>query len=640
MPHNHTNLRAAQINFEDIKIDTTLYKQRYPEGLNLHPDSEQHRKILTFLNQLACASKNYMEPRYADWKEINRQATVYIPADTSEKKLKQADSRKPISMVVPHIYAVREILMTYRVAAFLRDTIFGFEYSGDPDDRLGTILLEMALRQDSIKNRHALALYTQWMDDITYGFGAVCTGWSVGQRVFKTVNGVREDVPGYSGTTLRATDPFNTLPDPVKVIHEVNEMAYFGDIERFSWLSLKNLEAVDENLFNIDYFQKGVGTSALYDAGETISGRYDKSGVTPNSEAYGNYSRPIDVMWMTARIIPAELGMGRSTVPELWKFGVGGDRIIIAAIKQPYDHNQIDYCVDSSSMDGHSTIPISRLEIEHPTQVSMNFLWNSHQTNIRKSINNMLVVDPSLVNINDLMDTKEGMVIRMRKRAFGRGMTDKAISQLRVEDITRGNIADIGFLRNFSDSASGLSDSARGAVDRRGSRVSSFEAQAANRNQLSRQEKDALLLGMQGHYNIAHQLAFNLTQFGEDIRYVKMFGDYQEVLKQEYGFEGGESFRPSSMDISWDVLPKDGTILSADTATAWNELITTSAAHPGLFQRIDFVRAWLHIARLLGVKDANKFLKQEQAIETQVAQPQEVDQQVRAGNIIPLAEVG
>ena len=68
--------------------------------------------------------------------------------------------------------------------------------------------------------------------------------------------------------------------------------------------------------------------------------------------------------------------------------------------------------------------------------------------NVRKAINDMLVVDPYMVNIHDLRKPGPGRLIRLRRAVWGRGVKD-AVGQLEVRDVTQGHVSDAMMFMSF-----------------------------------------------------------------------------------------------------------------------------------------------------------------------------------------------
>ena len=648
------SLRAGQypkgsVNFDEY--ERISYK--YPHGLNLHPDSEEHRKLLNLALDAANESYNVISVRFPTWKELDRKLTVYIELDDDEEDVQSKDERKPVSMVVPIMYATREVLLTYQVEAFLQQPIFRYIASRDPDDVLKTILLEGIIEQQSIRQKMALDLYSLWSDWFTYGVGAVATSWirewgtrtSYEDRISRILgvpykrrkNRVRKREVLYEGNSLRGIDPYCFLPDPNISVTRIDRMAYCGYCVRDSLHLLLNEERDDpEGTFNVRFVkQMGDRTSYYYGGDDVDSGRYDKTGVAPDT-AVSDTSKPTDIIHMFMWIVPEEFGLD-GIYPELWYLRIAGDRVIIGAEPVDLDHNMIPICSGSPDADGHTTLPVSILEREYPIQHGMDWLWASHVANVRKSVNNMFLVDPYQVNMEDFVDTRYGLLARMRAAAWGKGVGD-ALMQIPVSDVTQGNINDIGFLMNVDGRVFTTSQS-HGMQERKGERVSSAEAQSTYRAFLNKMGKNARLGSIQAHYDIAKQMAHNTIQFMEEESYVKVVGRYEEQLRKEFNVQGDFlRVSPDSIDARFDVTPQDGSIPSGEYADILERLLSTGLQIPDVVNTVDLARFWKRIARNLGIRNIEDFDKVQ--FSTRVQDQGTIEERARRGDIAPVAELG
>ena len=631
----------------DFDVDITLYKGRYPGKLDLNPNSEVHQNLLQYVNMALVESYDIMQARFPSWQEIDRKLTAYIDLtkakfdkEKTDAVLAQEDPLKPVSIVVPQSYATKEILITYMMAAFLESPIFRYASAGDPNDTLGNIVLESIIDQQVQRMRVALNLVTMWSDDATYGYGATSPYWTkiLGR---KTRRGITEEVVKYEGNGLMNLDPYNSFPDPNVPITQVEKMAYFLWVDRTTYYDLLSLEAQDESFFNVRYLDGKIpGHSVYFSATPTESGRFDKTALD-NQNAV-NMAKPVDVTWAYIRLIPEQFGLGAEDYPQLWKIAVAADRLIISASPSDTDMEEIPVCTISTKCDGHTTVPPSALEIEYPLQSAIDWLWNSHVANVRKSVNNMLAVDPSLININDVLDTSAGMVARLRAAAWGRGQMKDAIMPIPIQDITQNNIMDIGFLKRMDEEFMGIAPQMKGIQERKGERVSSAEAKTTHRSALSRREKDAKIAALQGHYKIAQWFASNTLQFLSGEGYVKIVGKYEEVLRREYGRAVDTQNMTArvlfdDLDVDYDVVIQDGTVPGGEDVDTWINLIQLATADPATFQQLDFIRIWKHVARLLGAKNTEDFIKKAPAVRS--APMREIEEGVQSGNLAPLGEV-
>lgn len=637
MPLRENDIKNSNITFAGKDKLKTEYIEDYPNDQDFSPDSELHKKLLKDLMKDAIASYNVISQRFPTWKELDEKLTTYVDLSTADQKVQSADPSKPVAIVVPMSYATRETLLTYRAAAFLQNPIFRYEASRDPRDTIGVLLLENIVEQHMIRSKGALSLHTMWSDDFTYGVGGVATGWKKkeGYRT-REIGGERIQVPitMYAGSELIDLDPYNMLTDPNVSVTKVQEGNFFGWTERSSYTNLLREEKDGNDYFNVKYLKHMANRMSTLYYDPTDSGRYSKQGV--NFNQLGNVGDPCDIMPFYKWIIPSDYSLGDNDYPELWKFTVAADRVIIEAGPLGLDHNEFPVALESSDSDGHTTLPVSVIEREYPLQHAIDWLWQSHVANVRKAINNMFVIDPSLIDINDVIDTKFGMLARMRPSAWGRGVKE-ALEQLPVSDVTQNHVQDIGFLMKL-DSLVFTSDQAKGYQNRQGERVSAQESRDTRLSFLSKMEKSAKLGAIQAHYDIAHQVAANTIQLLEDTEYVKITGEYEQVLRDEFGYNTKfVEVKPNALDVRYDVIPNNGDIQGGEFADTWVQLLQIAGSHPETFEGLDFVRTFKHVARLLGAKNVNDFMKN---TSTRVASQDEIEQQTQAGNFVTPEQLG
>lgn len=160
---------------EDI-YNKEHYDYKYPDGLDLKPDSDFHNKLRDKVWQRANESRHEISKRFEYWREIDRTLTTYIPLKDAEEVLKQQDTAKPVSIVFPYTYSILEALLTYLTMAFFQDPIFQYEGVED-DDTIGAMLMELVVRLHCIKNKVPLAIHTVLRDNLAYGVGIAIPGW-------------------------------------------------------------------------------------------------------------------------------------------------------------------------------------------------------------------------------------------------------------------------------------------------------------------------------------------------------------------------------------------------------------------------------------------------------------------------------
>jgi len=518
--------------------ETKNFNYSYPDNLKLKPGSPLHNDLVKEILIRANQSQDVMSSRFETWEKIDHTLTSYVDLDTAEEALKEADHRKPLSIVVPISYATIETLLTYYSSTFLDSPIFKYDET-EPNDLYRVAMLEHVIDYQVRKSRMALDLHTQWRDGFAYGIGVSILDWkkvvsyrtkkrqdfgflsqAMGVVMPSMLQDKQEEEVTFEGNYLIPVDVYNFLPDANVAIDKVNDMEYVGYVSRTNYMNLLTDESIeDSQLFNVKYLKslQGGGRSLLYQ-GDKASGRKDKDGRSDDS----GLSSPVDLISMYMKIIPADWELSDSEVPEIWLFTVAADSILIQAQPLGLDHGEFPVIVNAPDYDGHGNTPISKLEIIYGMQHTIDWLISSHISNVRKAINDVTIVDPYLVNMDDVTDPKPGGIWRLRRAAWGRGVQNVAM-QFPVTDVTQGHVRDTGFFIDLINRISSSSDILQGVMST-GERKSATEARDAKLGALSRIAKSAKVTALQSHYTIANQAAYNTRQLITEDVYIKILG--------------------------------------------------------------------------------------------------------------------
>jgi hypothetical protein len=630
------------------------YDYEYPEGLDLRPGSELHDFLRDKVMDRANYSARIMTTRHSDWQKIDHTLTAYIPADDYEKSLKDSDERKPVSVVFPNSYTVLETLLSYFVGAFIQEPIFRYEGHG-PEDVIGAILLEKVIQQQVLKNKVGLNLHTQARDAFAYGFGVSTPVWTEEwgkKRVKKEVPRmfglgtrieyeVQDEQLLYEGNALDNIDPYLYLPDVTVGIHEPQKGEYVGWVEHTNYMNLLAHESETGDLYNVKYLRELKGRSCSVYPMDS-SGRGTKSGINKdsiNNTSPDTDSNSMNVIKMFIKIIPKDWDIGDKDTPEMWYFEVGQEAVILKAEPAGLDHNKFPVNVMVPDFDGYSVTPISRIEILYGLQGVLDFLFNSHIANVRKAINDMIIYDPYQVNSNDLKNPEPGKLIRLRRPAWGRGVKD-VVSQLNVQDITQANIGDSSWIVQWMERISGADASMQGSLRQGGpERLTGMEFQGTRAGGISRLERLVKIMGMQGMQDIGTLFALHNQQMMTKETYIKITGDWQDVLMKEYAKDmdrGRINVTPDDLNIAYDVLVRDGSIPGGNFAREWIQLYQIIAGNPEIAQQFDVVRIFTHIARNLGAKNVNDFVRKGGSIDASIMPDENVRHEFVHGNIVPI----
>ena len=631
-----------------VDYSRMTYDYEYPNGLDLKPGSKFHNKLKSKIITRATESRNEMSKRFSSWNEIDRVLTTYIPLKDKEKLLKQKDTAKPVSIVFPYTYSMLEALMTYISMSFFQDPIFRYDGNG-PEDTVGAMLLELVIRLQCIKMKVPLDIHTAVRNSLAYGIGPAAPSWEIinGKRMVKstvsyeggpTSNSIHwiDDVI-FEGNKLDPIDPYMWLPDPTVASHEIQKGEFVGWLSRDNLMNMLSEEVnSDGGMFNVKYLKAIKNKKSSFSIDQ--SDRHLKYGGQDPRNSTSESTNHVDNINMYVNLIPKEWELGSSEYPEKWLFTLSSDEVITSASKVDHAHGMYPVAVASPEYDGFSPTPIGRLEILYGLQHTLDWLFNSHIANVRKAINDVLIVDPYLININDLKDPEPGKLVRLRRPAWGRGV-DKVVQQLQVNDITRQNIGDSVYITQWMDRISGTDASMGGQLRQGGpERLTKSEFQGTRGSGVARLQRLTMVLGLQFMEPIAEMFAYHTQQYMKKDTYVKSVGRYQEKFNASFGKGQRVQVTPFDLAIAYDIVAHDGSIPGGNFSESWMELYRIIATDPALRQQYDTFRIFEYIATELGAKNIDDFRKSDQQVQAQptVMQDDQVIDQVEKGNMVPL----
>jgi hypothetical protein len=651
--YGNTNSTGTEV-YRDVRYD-------YVNGINLAPESALHRRIIDLVVRMADDSYAQMSRRHPVWNDIDNTLKVYIPADEAEKRIKSYDKRKPTSIVVPYSYATIETIMAYLTKGLLSDSVFQYEGVA-PEDTLPAKLLELAVNQHVRRFKSDLEMHTSLRDSLAYGFGASTVTWSEvwGKRtvmeelpiygMFGSSNStvkskVNKDALLFEGNEVIAIDPYKFLPDPNVSIHNVQSGDYVGWIEFQSFNKLLSDENSGNGYVNVKFLrtQKYINMTSKYssDQSKRISKREPQNTDTSSKRNYTTlihmYVRLIPKEWK----LPGSLDNKSGELPEIWLFTIANEQLVIRAMPLGLNHNRYPIAVAAPDYDGYSVTPLSRMELIDGLQTTLNWMFNSHITNVRKAINDMLIVDPSLINMEDLANPEPGKLVRLRRSAWGRG-TSGAVEQLKVSDITARNMQDAEQIMALMQRASAATDATMGIQRSGGERVTAQEYSGTMQMAVSRLEHIAKIISKQYMIDLAYFHASHTQQLMSQDIYAKASGEWPERLIEEFGLDPQKAMSITPFDIlaDFDIIYRDGTTATADALS--NDFWTRNFAailQSDKLGDFDVRRIFQHMARLNGAKNVGEFIRKDGGELGALIQPdQDVLKNAQAGNLVALDE--
>lgn len=627
--------------------------------MKLTPGTKKHDKLLTALLSFQRESISTVESKRSEWRELERYTSLYTrqkaATNTSHvSSQNMQDTGVAVScigddrnnnveeVVVPVSLSVLDTFLTYMSSAFFGDKFVRFE-GMSTKDAYGALVLEKLVERNNKSFGNELALYVAWRNALVYGVGPTVSVWErkfairsettpievdTGDTVYDFGNVVdhtkKQRVLMDEGVRFVPISPWNYLPSPVTPPERIQDAPAVGWFEITTYYALLNLrrsadDTETEDIFNLDYLRYvpndevanatyGINNSSIYSITNS-----DLDINKTDAETWRNkYNPDVCVAWICMEVIPKIFGIGKSNTPEKWIFGVANDKVIIKAEPLTYTNNLYPIAVATTEIDGVSALPMARILYSLSMQKMIDFNFKSYILQVKKNINGNWIVDPSVININDLQTTTPGKLIRVRERGWGRTDLNKSITQLNGTDNSSEAFSQVAFLRNLASDMTGAADSVQGIISARTSRISAQEASNAQSAAMSKLTKMANLMARTLHVPLAELTCSLIQNVMDDSMFIDIGGDLARSMSDEFGIYATDGqFRevvPSDLYVSYRVNPTSGVIPEQQNISTWMELLQLSANSPVLAGKINIEKIVSYVARILGVNNWKDFV--------------------------------
>ena len=617
----------------------------------LRHNTPQHELIRKSLLARYEISRLAMASRHTEWIRAEEDFRGYTPESTEDSRRKSERNSGNIhytTITVPMTYAMALTAHTYWSSVFLnREPIFQLG-SRKGNTEAAAQPMEALLDYQTHIGNILTPLFIWLLDPAKYGFGVISTFWDTEvkrvARLFEgpvidpdsgiaipgrsTIEKITEELPGYRGNRVYNVRPYNFFPDTRQALVDFQQGEFCADI---SYRSVQSIVS-DPSFFNRERLLElknrsrggrveNVGSSQLQ-----LPNIEDPSGTYEDRTEKGT----TNILRMVANLVPKEWKLGEETQPEKWVFEVAdfdieNSGVIISAEPFGHIHDQYPYDVIFYEVDGYVLDIRGMMEIGKDLNTATSWLLNSHMFNVRKALNDQLVVDPSRIVAKDLYSGGPGKILRLKPNAYGTNVRD-VVSQLQVTDVTRQNVGDIQSVSEVLQRVLGVNDNVMGGLTPQG-RKTATEVRTSSTFSISRLKTIAEYFSATGFSPLSQKLIANSQQFyftqGQpESEVFKIVGDMVEGL-------GTVELTPDSIAGQFDFQHVDGTLPIDRTAQAnlWKELIL-GLVQSGLGSTYNIDEMFNWVASLTGIRSLKRFKIQ--------VQPDEVVQrQAQAGNIVP-----
>jgi hypothetical protein len=506
--------------------------------------------------------------------------------------------------------------------------------------------MEEVLDYDIQRQQGRLMLYAWLSDALRYGLGIVQDEWYE-DHARKTVR-TREPIEAfgipmgtrtkeekkwvrtYNGNRTFNIDPYLYLPDPRVPAGRVQQGDFVGYAWFRSWVSLKQSERSGkyQNVDDVTPVSREKATSA---SPFNQSARFSSLGFpTLWDYTLGDEDKGFvfgHTIW--CKIVPSEFELGGDD-PEMWVITLANYDTVLRAEVWDYDSGEFPISVLEPHYDGYSPMNLGITEVVQPMTDMMDWLVGSHLDNVKKALNDMFVLDPSRINLDDLQRPGPAKWIRLRENAWGQDVKT-AITQFPVQDVTKQHVQDVQYWTEVVLRGTGAVDSMLGMQPRQKQQATVFAGMV--QMSAARHKVTAQILSEMGVLPWARRQVSNLQQFLDEDTFIKVTGN----KAKELGVNPNEFLRvpPENIQGQFDYPVHTGEIPPDPqrNVQVWTQVLMAIAKTPNLAARFDLVEVFKQLVYSAGIKNIDAFL-----VKTQVMPDEQVMAMRQQGNAVPAQE--
>lgn len=585
----------------------------------LNETSPLYKKLLKRIQARLRLAEREHANQYDKWQRAEELTLAYLPEqelDGERRRKRERGTPTYTTIQVPYAYAVLMTAHTYWTSVFFARTPV-HQYSGRHGEGEQQVQALEALIAYQVEVGEMMGPYYIWLYDAAkYGHGILGTYWadeiisygSIGR--VETSPGVFEimqtnmELPGYKGNRVYNVSPYDFMHDPRVPLHRFQDGEFCAARCRLGWDRI--IERKLQGYYvNTDKLKEHVGTDKSSTNGSSMLGRPNFAKTYWDDETEESKHPAGSVLWeVYVKLIPSEWDLGTSNYPQKWCFTITEDLdLLIGASPLGLIHGKFPFDVLEAEIEGYGLYSRGIPEIIEPIQNTMDWLLNTHFYNVRASLNNQFLVDPSKLVIKDTKKSGPGFVWRLRPEAYGSDLR-AMFMQIPVSDVTRGNIADLQEMLRLGERTLGINEQIMGALSGT-QRKTATEVRQSTGFGVNRLKTVTEYMSAVGFAPHSQKLVQNSQQLYDASAKLRRVGD----LAMDAGM-GFLDVGPDDISGFFDFVPVDGTLPVDRMAQAnlWKEILMgLTRMPPQIAMQYDVGKIFAWTAQLSGLKNINQF---------------------------------
>ncbi len=545
-------------------MDTEITKLLSTED----PEDAFHAALLRHAKRLMAMSKSSRVMNYDGWDLQERVFRGEIIPDSEDKK--NVTQGRPVKVIMPTCYAQVMTFVSFHFLQFSQgETFFQLRPTGDEDFGTKKWDSELTLEFQLRKNEWNAKLFQHLLDTGRFGEGILEVSWTkemmrawiARETEAPEVNGVEgesrteagwEEYIKYEGNKIRNVSPYRFFPDTRHALVDFQKGEFCAIEEEYSMNQLYELEASGE-VAGVKYIQPIVtdktvlGGATIADVMSGLRGPLGKNEKLLTDFTADNGSSIALITKMQIWIIPSKFKIDKSmkvqgatpvtidgemylgkenhrVLYHLWY--ANGNRVIRIEPAKVW-HNEFSFTVSQFTPDMHQDLTFGLGELIYPIQELQSWYANSHVRSVDRVIANRLIVAPNVIDTKTLDGNGD---IYLRK---GVSMPiERAVGQLRVQDVTGNHMMDANILGDVIEQVTGVNKMMQGQSST--GRRSSFQDRTVAGGAASRMKMHGALIWESSLGRVGRIMLSNSRQSLSFDSFVRVVGAPSEKEKERY----------------------------------------------------------------------------------------------------------
>lgn len=446
------------------------------------------------------------------------------------------DPTKFQNIVVPVVMPSVEAAVTYQTSVFLTGVpLFGVSSTAEHAD--AALQMESIIDDQSIRGGWARELQLLFRDGFKYNFAAAEVEWTR-KKIFSPETDFNfspdqaKPVETYwEGNTLKRLDPYNVIFDARYKPTEMSARGEFvGYTELISHVELRQLmyelsyrmntkqayESASGSLgttFPYNYYIPQLNPSALLDQQAFAAINWLSWAGLEERKTNINFKNTYFKTTFYARIVPADFGISSTAahVPQIWKFIIINNQVLIYAERQTNAHNLIPILFAQPLEDGLGYQTKSLARNSEPFQSVASALVNSSIQARRRSIADRGLYDPSRVDSKHINNESASAKIPVKPAAYGKPLSEAYYAIPYRDEQSAQAMQDMQAMIRLNEQVTGQNQAQQGQFVKGNKTL--FEYQDIMSNASGRSQAISILLETQFFTPLKEILKLNVLQY-------------------------------------------------------------------------------------------------------------------------------